>query len=310
MTAKWKVHPFCERFPKMTAEERRETKESISRLGGLATPFEVFGGKIIDGRHRVDICEELGIDPGRPKEWHPPKGCTTGEEIDAALWEYVWALNGARRHLNPSQLAMIAVMRVTTKGKGRQESNVTNVTFSQGDAAKAAGVSRKTVNEAVAVTESGTPELQKAVTDGEVSVSDAAKIVDEPPKVQNAAVKAVKKKKAKTVAAAVKESKFDKPEDEKDQAEETIEQVIARKNHDIESFCRSLMSFVTENFPKDEWLDDLNRNESALQKFKDGCTTLRSAKCCGPCPMCQGEGCQRCRKTGRVPKYTRDQMAP
>jgi len=203
MTAKWKVHPFCERFPKMTAEERRETKESISRLGGLTDPIEVWGTKLIDGRHRLELCEELGIDPGRPREWNPPAECRSSEEQDVALWDYLKAKNLHRRHLEKSQRALIAAMDVTTKN-GRPAKTPENSGVSQTAAAEQAGVSVDTISAAKTVIEHGTQELNEAVRDGDVAVHDAASVAKESPAVQNAAVKAVKKKKAKTVSKAVK----------------------------------------------------------------------------------------------------------
>jgi hypothetical protein len=91
--------------------------------------------------------------------------------------------------------------------------------------------------------------------------------------------------------------------------EEPIEDVIRRKNGENESFCRGLMKYVELNLPSDPWLEDLNRREGALRKFQDGCTTLRSCKCTGPCPKCGGKGCRTCHDTGRLPKLNFDMVS-
>jgi hypothetical protein len=97
-----------------------------------------------------------------------------------------------------------------------------------------------------------------------------------------------------------------KPPEEKEP--ETIEDIIKAKNSIIESFCRQVMKAVEDNFPKDEWIDDMGRGGTAIQKFKDGCSTLRTAKCYAACPSCKGDGCTHCHKTGRVPKQKHDTM--
>ena len=113
-------------------------------------------------------------------------------------------------------------------------------------------------------------------------------------------------KKPKTLSEIV-DKELSAPEEEK--ADKTIEDIIKEKNAEIESFCRKLMSLVNNEMPDDdEWLTYMNRRAGALQKFKDGCETLRSAKCSSRCPMCKGDGCPKCQKTGRVTKYVYDQL--
>src|SRR5262249_35375348 len=59
-------------------------------------------------------------------------------------------------------------------------------------AAEAVGLSRHTYEAAKKVVEQGTPELVGAVNDGTLSVSDAARVADQPTKVQNKAIDAVR----------------------------------------------------------------------------------------------------------------------
>src|SRR5262249_38408790 len=85
-------------------------------------------------------------------------------------------------------------------------------------------------------------------------------------------------------------------------------------NSEIESFCRRLHKFVSENLPDDPWLRDGNLREGARQKFKDGCEMLRVMKCAEVCPVCHGKKsvdanvCHAWLGTGRVPKPKYDQM--
>lgn len=87
----------------------------------------------------------------------------------------------------------------------------------------------------------------------------------------------------------------------------TIEEEINEVNRSIEDFCRSLVEF-TKDIPNDPWLDDLGRKEGAIQKVRDAAATLRTAKCQCKCPKCDGQGCAKCHKTGRVTKYALDMM--
>jgi N6-adenosine-specific RNA methylase IME4 len=82
-------------FPQLTAEEYRELKEDISARG-VQVPVELDDkGNILDGHHRVKICQELGI------ENYPTVtryGFTEKEKLLP-----IRKLNIARRHLNQEQ---------------------------------------------------------------------------------------------------------------------------------------------------------------------------------------------------------------
>lgn len=93
-----------------------------------------------------------------------------------------------------------------------------------------------------------------------------------------------------------------------EQEDDSPEGRMKEANSLIESFCRQVMKLVDEQCPDDPWLKDLGRRDAAIQKFRDACSTLRTAKCHAVCPKCEGEGCVPCRKTGRVPKATYDQL--
>ena len=54
------THPLSEFMPIKTDREYAALKESIE-INGLQTPLTRFEGKILDGRHRLRACAELGI---------------------------------------------------------------------------------------------------------------------------------------------------------------------------------------------------------------------------------------------------------
>ena len=57
-----KIHPAAKALPDMTAEEFAALKADIS-TNGLLCPLERYEGSLIDGRHRLRACNELGIEP-------------------------------------------------------------------------------------------------------------------------------------------------------------------------------------------------------------------------------------------------------
>jgi hypothetical protein len=170
-------------------------------------PIITFEGKILDGRHK--------------KFWAIESGCTPTFKRFVGTYDEAKALvlkKIHRQHLNTSQRATVAarlanLKRDTTDSKmgGKftpksESSNISDLT-PQEEAAKIMNVSPSAVKQAAKVEANGVPELKDAVAQGDISVSDAAKASDEPPKVQQAAVKAVKTGKASTATAAVHQRK-------------------------------------------------------------------------------------------------------
>ncbi len=242
-------------------------------------------GMILDGRHRHKIAIIAGVVPSFRRY--------VGTHPEAYVQKKMF-----RQHLTASKRAQFAVKLIELKrAKGQP--------ISQQAAADMAHVSLREVQLAEKVETHGTAELKDAVKAGTITVPDAANVADKPKDVQKKAVSRVKHGEDRTVTAAAKvvegRSQFDDGEEEEPK-EVTLEDTIRLKNQAIESFCRGLMKFVNDNAPKDEWLSDLSRGESAIKKISDACTTFRSAKCHAACPLCQGEGCPRCHQTGRVPK--------
>lgn len=198
----YKIHPICAEVPEPNEEDYANLRESI-RQRGIRKNILMYGSEVISGKTRVRIAVELGIEPPIQK-WNPKAKEKTG--IDREIRELILDEDFNRRHLKTGQRAIFAAALVTTE-QGRQESNTKNLVFSQGQAAELAGVSDVSIQQAQGVLKNGSAPLVDAVRAGEVSVSDAAKIVDLPKAEQTAAVKAVEKGEAKTVSAAAGKSR-------------------------------------------------------------------------------------------------------
>jgi hypothetical protein len=95
-------------------------------------PIVLFEGRILDGRNRYLACKEGGILPRIANyEGHDPVGV-------------VASLNLQRRHLNPSQRAMIAAKLANSK-PGGDRSKPQNCGLSHGQAAASYMVSKRLV---------------------------------------------------------------------------------------------------------------------------------------------------------------------
>lgn len=179
---KYEIHPAAELFPLMTAEELRGLIGDIKE-NGQREPVALWNGKLIDGRNRAIACEKLGLDLDC---------CELDPDTDPIKW--VLSHNLHRRHLTPSQKAMVAVKLkelLEPEAKERKKRKPSDSVVeklppqngsskSRDRAAAAVGISGKLVDAAEKVTKKGSMELQRAVTSGQVSVSRAAKIADAP----------------------------------------------------------------------------------------------------------------------------------
>jgi hypothetical protein len=175
-------HPLADLFPMMTQAEADELKVNI-KAHGLRDDIVLYNGKILDGRNRYLACKELRISPRYV-------------EFDGnSPLEFVLSKNLHRRHLTESQRAMVASKLANlrdgqTAAKVAKNSELPPVTNKQ--AADMLKVGESTVRQARAVRAKGTPELVKAVEQGRVKVSKAAKIAALPKEKQADAVKAKK----------------------------------------------------------------------------------------------------------------------
>lgn len=205
MASKYKIHPYCEMFPSIVGEEREKLKADIAE-NGLQDPIWRWGQQVIDGKNRLEICDEIGLTPDF-RDWRPSAKAVSQAQQEAEVLRFAITKNLHRRHLTESQRAMIAATLATAKHGGDRKSTDqdANLHLDRKEAAEQMNVSPRSVADATKVRENATPSVIKSVEEGVTSVSDAATIANEPAAVQNAAVKKVRKKKAKTLKAAVRE---------------------------------------------------------------------------------------------------------
>jgi len=160
---RYPLHPAAEIFPEMDAQALAGLTADIA-ANGQREPILILDGQVIDGRCRLRACEQLGIEP---LVRH------LGTTVVGDPYVLAVSLNLHRRHLTESQRAMVAT-KLSTMQRGRPQENAQICAFSQEQVAQLLHVSRRSVQNARALIDHGTPELVAAVDQGEVAVSTAA----------------------------------------------------------------------------------------------------------------------------------------
>lgn len=161
-----KIHPAAELFPPMTEAEFLGLKEDI-REHGQREDIVVWQGQLIDGRHRLRACRELGIEP---------QVAELMDETDP--WQYVVSHNLHRRHLTTAQRAMVADKLASRKqGEKKPDSGIPLSQPTQAEAAKLVNVSVDSVKQARKIRKTAKPETVAAVERGEITLNAAVATV-------------------------------------------------------------------------------------------------------------------------------------
>lgn len=175
----FEYHPVADLFPLMPDPELEALSRDIE-ANGLREPIWLHpDGRIIDGRNRYRASMLVGVEPDT-RTW----------DGEGSLVAFVVSLNLHRRHLNESQRAMVAadikpmfeeeararMLAGKAPDPGANLPEGPEPGRARDEAARAVGVSPRTVSHADTVKRSAAPELEQAVRAGEVSVSAAAEV--------------------------------------------------------------------------------------------------------------------------------------
>lgn len=169
-TQQLEYHELSSLFPLITGDDFALMTKDIE-ANGQREPIVLFGGKILDGRNRYRACRELEIEP------------LTEEYTGDDPLGLVLSLNMHRRQLTVAQRAIVAAEMIRRKREiettdsesedsSRPESSLPGVE----DAAKALGISPRSVSAALRVFKDGTEALCEAVKRGEIRVSAAEQV--------------------------------------------------------------------------------------------------------------------------------------
>jgi len=165
------IHPVARYFPDLPDDEFAELKADIE-VRGLAEPILKKGNVVLDGRHRLRACQELGIEP-RFLEF---KGDDEAAEIASR--------NIFRRHLtNDQRVAIMAKVlgpKLANEAEARMKAGDLRVKSTQGSGrshellAREAGVSQHKARQAMHLTRHA-GELVEMVVTGQATLRSAAK---------------------------------------------------------------------------------------------------------------------------------------
>lgn len=218
-------HPLADVFPLLQGREFDELVADIKASGLRIAIVLHTDGRILDGRNRYRACLAAGVEP-RYSQW---------DGVGLAA-DFVWSLNGPRRHLEGGALQIAAgKYAIAREHEARERQGArTDLTSSPvGDevefgrsvdkAAEKFGVGRGTVERAVKVVKDGAPELTAAVETGMVSVSAAADVAALPKDEQREIVA----KGEKQILEAAKEIRARKAEERRDERLERVREISA-----------------------------------------------------------------------------------
>ncbi len=209
------VHPVADLFPPMTEEEFRGLKEDI-RQHGQREDIVVWCGQLIDGRHRLRACRELGI---------KPQIAELMEETDPV--QYALSHNLHRRHLTTAQRAMVAAKLATyKKGDNQHSKEHSGIPLTtQTEAATALNVSVDSLKQARKIRAKASPEVVSATERGDMTLNAAvATIKDKPAKGSDTS--------ADKSSSAVHQFRSTLPRMERPQLTEIIREALCRLSRD------------------------------------------------------------------------------
>jgi len=236
-------HPAADIFPMMEGIEFDYLVKSI-RANGLQIPILTYQGTILDGRNRCRACKEAGVEP-KFEEWDGK-----GNLIDKII-----AFNLHRRHLSESQRAMIAdEISKLEWGKKKSDAQIcASPATTQDEAAKALGVSRRSVQKARKLKKTGTSEVVEKVKRGELSLDSASKIAEKPPEEQKRLASMSKRQRSRGIAPD--SETLTRTPGENKQADQT-----AKPDHAgslVEEFAAKVASLriMIKKAKADEWAD-------------------------------------------------------
>lgn len=167
---KMDIHKYATIFPMMDEKEFNDLKEDIKE-NGLMDEIIIYEGKVLDGRNRLQACEELGIKPKFKKY-----------EGENPL-QFIISTNLKRRHLTESQKAVVGIKYLPYFKEFAKQRQGTRTDIKElipesekGEARDKAGavvgVSGRYIDMAREVIEKN-PELQEKIFSGEVTLTSA-----------------------------------------------------------------------------------------------------------------------------------------
>ena len=172
-----KFHEYANIYRMLPETELAKLAQDI-REKGQFLPITSYEGQILDGRNRYKACEIAGVDP-RIEDY-------TGDDPLGL----VASLNDHRRHDSENERAMVGARMANLKHGVRADTpmGASTPAISIERAAELSGSSRKSIERAKPIVQSGIQELQDMVDSGEVSIRAGSEVAKLPEQEQRKAI--------------------------------------------------------------------------------------------------------------------------
>lgn len=287
------LHPYCKILPEMPEAEYLQLVESI-REHGLRHPIRIDEeNRIVDGRHRYRACTELGYEPAI-EVLH-----LEGE----ALIDWIIDTNVARRHLTPSQRAVVdqrfvAELRILREKSGRKNAAQDIVR----EVSQKTGTPERSIDRADRV-QRADPALAEQVKNGQMSLHAAEKEV------------AAKARQVAPIGANSKNTPKEDADEQKDAEGNTIPARLRGAFYEgakISAEIRKELLAISKRLEDCQFLDcaTVARNLADLTgQIKLGVPALVCAKCSGAgfkeAKPGVRDACKWCASRGWLPEHVR-----
>ena len=156
------IHPLAETFPSLDTDDFSLLAVDILTRG-IQVPLVFIKDTdiLVDGVHRLKAWSKMGLEDPYPVH----------EIEESEVYDHVISVNLRRRHMNESQRAIVAAKLSELSPVGRPATDSDAITIDE--AADRLKVSSRLVQQARKVNRDAIPEVQQAVADGQLTVSDA-----------------------------------------------------------------------------------------------------------------------------------------
>lgn len=222
------VHEEADKFPMLKEAELNELAADV-RENGLREKIDVYCGEIIDGRNRYAACRIAKVKPEFREFQDVDRKGEGPDPTPAAVVAYIASKNIHRRHLNTQERTLRAAALAKAKA------------LTQEKAAEQFKISRRNLVRAKGIYDRGSKALIAVVERCEVSIFDAAHLLDLSHEKQDELLADVREGKAKNLweARAFRESQVEEEgaEDDLDEGEEPARKAPEKQtpSHDVTS---------------------------------------------------------------------------
>ena len=290
-----KRHPFGAAAGDLSDPEYKALRADLNANGQL-DDITIHDNMILDGWHRYELLEDLGIAPRLT--------VFKGSAADAAKL-VISRLKGRRESVTVAMAAMIAEnlrrqLDDYVDSRKCKTSPAGEVGYLEKktirEVAEEAGVSGRSLSRAKKIADKAAPALVDAVATGKVDLGEAERVLDQPHEVQVQCVEAKLNGHVKRLEHAVPEKGDDLPEEILDKNFVTVPIIAHQAFLDVELFDEAL-SYIDKAAKVVAKLAETpsgkHLHPASIQQSLDNVrTSIRNAVPMYVCPYCQGAGCQ------------------